>query len=407
MTQKSDKLALLGPLDHFAPRHLGPRPEELPQMLAALDVASLDALIDQVVPAAIRSREPLNLPPAASESEALAELAELAAANQVLRSFIGMGYANCLVPAVIQRNVLENPGWYTQYTPYQAEIAQGRLQALLNFQTLVADLTGLPMANASLLDEATAAAEAMTLCLRAMPRGHEADVFFVSGRCHPQTIDVVRTRAAQIGVEVIVGDHESYDFARPTFGVLVQYPNTDGQILDYGPFFDQAHAHGALAVCAADLLALAVLRPPADFGADVAVGNSQRFGVPLGYGGPHAAFMATRDEYQRQLPGRLVGVSLDAAGAPALRLALQTREQHIRRDKATSNICTAQVLLAVMASLYAVYHGPDGLRRIAQRAHLLAECLAAGLAELGYALPAGPRFDSLTARGGPRSQAEI
>jgi glycine dehydrogenase len=318
-----------------------------------------------------------------------------------------MGYANTLTPTVIQRNIFENPGWYTQYTPYQAEIAQGRLEAILNFQTMIGDLTGMDIANASLLDEGTAAAEAMTLCQRFLPRKSEANVFFVSELCHPHVIDVVQTRAGSLGIEVIVGDHENYDFAQETFGVLVQYPATGGAVLDYEAFFQKAHDAGAMTVASADLLALVLLRPPGEFGADVVVGNSQRFGVPLGYGGPHAAFMATKEKYQRQMPGRLIGVSVDSTGAPALRMALQTREQHIRRERATSNICTAQVLLAIMASMYAVYHGPDGLRKIAKRIHLLSAVLARGLEQLGYNLRQGLMFDTLTISGGPRDQEQL
>ncbi len=396
----------LQPLDQFVQRHLGPRAAEIEQMLATIGAFSLDALIDETVPAAIRMAGNLKLPGPRSESEVLTELRTLASQNKVFRSFIGMGYANTLTPGVILRNIMENPGWYTQYTPYQAEIAQGRLEALLNFQTMIIDLTGLEIANASMLDEGTAAAEAMTLCKRAQKRGN-ANIFFVSNRCHPQTIEVVQTRAAPLGYEVVVGDAAAYDFSRPTFGVLLQYPDTDGVIQDYAAFCDQAHAAGALVVVATDLLALTLLRPPGEFGADVAVGNSQRFGVPMGYGGPHAAFMATKDEFKRILPGRLVGVSVDATGAPALRLALQTREQHIRRDKATSNICTAQVLLAVMASMYAVYHGPAGLQRIAQRVQLMTALLAQEIRQLGYTLLDSPIFDTIKVTAGPRQQADL
>ena len=395
---------LLAPLDRFAPRHLGPSPADIGQMLAAIGVASLDELIDQAVPPAIRLNRPLDLPAPLSESEALADLRTLAAQNKVYRSFIGMGYYDCLTPPVILRNILENPGWYTQYTPYQAEIAQGRLEALLNFQTMITDLTALDIANASMLDEGTAAAEAMTLCKRAQKRNSTATIFFVSELCHPQTIDLIRTRAEPLGIDLIVGDHTTYDFSQATFGVLLQYPTTGGDILSYDEFCAQAHAAEALVVVAADLLALTLLRPPGEFGADVVVGNSQRFGVPMGYGGPHAAFMATKDAHKRLMPGRLVGVSTDARGKPALRLALQTREQHIRRDKATSNICTAQVLLAIMASMYAVYHGPKGLTRIAQRVNLLTMLLAAGLEQLGYRLNQGPIFDTLTVSAGPLDQ---
>ncbi|MCX6046846.1 MAG: aminomethyl-transferring glycine dehydrogenase [Chloroflexi bacterium] len=405
-SQQNKNLALLRPLDQFVQRHLGPRPAEIAQMLATLGLDSLDALIDATVPTAIRMPNPLNLPGPRSESEVLSELRDLAHQNQRFRSLIGMGYANTITPGVILRNIMENPGWYTQYTPYQAEIAQGRLEALLNFQTMVIDLTGLEIANASLLDESTAAAEAMTLCKRAQKRA-TVNTFFVDERCHPQTIEVVRTRAEPLGYTVVVGDHAAYDFNQPTFGVLLQYPATDGAIIDYTEFCAKAHAAGALVVVATDLLALTLLRPPGEFGADVAVGNSQRFGVPLGFGGPHAAFMATKDEFKRLMPGRLVGVSIDATGAPAMRLTLQTREQHIRRDKATSNICTAQVLLAVMASMYAVYHGPVGLQQIAQRVHLMTGSLAKGLRQLGYTVVDGPLFDTIKVTAGPRDQATL
>jgi glycine dehydrogenase len=391
MPPSSDPLA---PTDTFARRHLGSDEAGIAAMLGPLGQPTLDALIDAAVPAAIRHREPLNLPAAAGESAALAELRAIAAQNRVGRSFIGMGYYDTFTPAVIQRTILENPGWYTAYTPYQAEISQGRLEALLNFQTLVCDLTGLEIANASLLDEATAAAEAMMLCHR-MKAG-AGGVFFVSAACHPQTVDVVRTRARPLGIEVVLGDHRTFTVDARVFGVLVQYPDTWGSIHDYAAFFAQAHAAGALCVVATDLLALTLLRPPGEFGADVAVGSAQRFGVPMGFGGPHAAFFATRDACKRQMPGRLVGVSKDAQGQPALRLALGTREQHIRRDKATSNICTAQVLLAVMASMYAVYHGPEGLRAIARRVRRLTQLLARGLTALGVRVNAEPVFDTLT-----------
>jgi glycine dehydrogenase len=375
----------------FAARHLGPDAAERAQMLQACGFASLEALVDAAVPAAIRLRQPLALPAPLSEAEALAELGRLASRNEVWRSFLGLGYHDCFTPPVIQRNVLENPGWYTQYTPYQAEIAQGRLEALLNFQTMVMDLTGLEIANASLLDEGTAAAEGMTMCYALKGRNGK-NTFFVSSACHPQTIEVVMGRAGALDIQIVVGDHRQFAVDSKVFGVLLSYPATNGAIHDYGPFIEQAHAHDALAVVAADLLSLVLLRAPAEFGADVAVGNSQRFGVPMGYGGPHAAFFATRDAFKRHMPGRLVGVSKDANGRAALRLTLQTREQHIRREKATSNICTAQVLLAIMASMYAVYHGPTGLRRIASRVHGLTALLAGGLQRLGYAVgqPAGP-----------------
>ena len=332
---------------------------------------------------------------AKSESEALSALAELASQNEVFRSFIGMGYYNCFVPPVIQRNILENPGWYTQYTPYQAEISQGRLEALLNFQTMVIDLTGLPVANASLLDEATAAAEAMGMCL-ATTKQKECCDFFVSETCHPQTIAVLQTRAEPLGIRLAIGDPQSANFTSPILGAIVQYPATDGAIHDYSEFAEQVHAAGGLFITATDLLALTLLRPPGEFGADIAIGSAQRFGVPLGYGGPHAAFLSTRDALKRQIPGRIAGVSQDAMGKPAIRLALQTREQHIRREKATSNICTAQVLLAVMAGMYAVYHGPTGIKRIAERIHSLTCTLRAGLEESGYIIGEYPCFDTLS-----------
>ncbi len=391
----------------YANRHIGPSPADVAEMLSELGVESLQALVERAVPANIRAASPLDLPPAASEAEILSELRAMAGKNQVRRSYIGMGYYGCVTPSVIQRNVLENPAWYTHYTPYQPEIAQGRLEALLNFQTMVADLTGLDIANASLLDEGTAAAEAMTMCKRAQ-KGASGNVFFVSERCHPQTIAVVQTRAKALGLDVVVGDHEFYAFdGAGAFGVLVQYPDTEGNVVDYAAFAERAHEAGALVVVATDLLALTLLRPPGEFGADIAVGSSQRFGLPMGYGGPHAAFMATREEHQRTMPGRLVGVSVDAAGRPALRLALQTREQHIRRDKATSNICTAQVLLAIMASMYAVYHGPAGLTAIARRVRALTAALAAALSDTGYEVNRGPVFDTLKISGGPLGQEAL
>ncbi|MEW6743342.1 MAG: aminomethyl-transferring glycine dehydrogenase [Planctomycetota bacterium] len=393
--------------DRFADRHLGSSPELIEAMLKTVGEASLEALVDQAVPRSIRMKGELDLGRVRTEAEVLDELRDIASRNRVYRSFIGMGYSNCFTPAVIMRDILENPGWYTQYTPYQPEISQGRLEALFNFQTMVAELTGLEVANASLLDEATAAAEAMTLCRRVQERRADAKVFFVADHCHPQTIEVVRTRAEPLGIDIVVGDFATYDFSRPTFGALVQYPTTDGDVLDLEAFCEKAHRAEALVVVAADLLALTLLRPPGEFGADVAVGNSQRFGVPLGYGGPHAAYMATTDANKRKMPGRLVGLSKDSAGEPAFRLTLQTREQHIRRERATSNICTAQVLIAIMAALYAVYHGPDGLRRIALRVHTLTGVLARALEKLGCRLKNRLFFDTLRVVPGGKSQADV
>ena len=392
--------------DRFVARHIGPRPQDVERMLEQCGFKSLDALIDTAVPGQIRYRKPLDLPASRSEHGLLAELRGVASQNQVFRSFIGMGYYDCITPGVIQRNILENPGWYTQYTPYQAEISQGRLEALLNFQTMIADLTGLEIANASLLDEGTAAAEAMTMC-HALNGKEGKNTFFVSETCHPQTIAVVRTRAEALGISVTAGNHHSFAFSESVFAALVQYPATDGTIHDFRAFAETVHKHGALFVVAADLLSLALLPAPGEFGADVAVGSAQRFGVPVGYGGPHAAFIATRDAHKRHLPGRIVGVSKDAQGRPALRLALQTREQHIRREKATSNICTAQVLLAIMASMYAVYHGPAGLKKIAERVHRLTAALASGLQRLGFEVANENFFDTLRVQTGGRSIKDI
>src|SRR3954462_2247510 len=379
---------------HFAYRHIGPRRADVHEMLELLGYDSLDEFIDAVVPEEIRLRRPLALPPGRSEREVLQALRGLAGMNRVFRSYIGMGYAGTFTPQVVQRNVLENPGWYTAYTPYQAEIAQGRLEALLNFQTVISDLTGLEVANASLLDEATAAAEAMNLSLAV--RGVKGEpVYLVDDRCHPQTIAVVRTRAEARGINVRVADPATFTFDPDVIGSLVQYPATDGEIRDFRAICERAHSAGALVTAAPDLLSLTILTPPGEWGADVAVGNSQRFGVPMGYGGPHAAFFATREAYKRYLPGRIIGVSRDRDGRPALRMALQTREQHIRRDKATSNVCTSQVLLAVMASMYAVYHGPAGLRRIAERVHARAVILANALRRLGYRVVYEDFFDTI------------
>lgn len=378
----------------FIPRHIGPSRAEVQQMLDVLGLNSLDELIDKTVPQSIRQKRLLELPAPLSEPAALAKLKEIAAKNQVFRSFMGMGYYNCITPPVIQRNILENPGWYTAYTPYQPEISQGRLEALLNFQTLIIDLTGLEIANASLLDEATAAAEAMTMSY-GVSKNKAAKAFFVSNDCHPQTIEVVQTRARALGIEIIVGNYQNFNFEQLVFGVLLQYPASNGAIYDYRAFVEQAHNAGAIVTVAADILSLTLLTPPGEFGADIAVGSTQRLGVPLGYGGPHAAYFATKEEYKRQVPGRIVGVSKDVHGKTALRLALQTREQHIRRDKATSNICTAQVLLAVMASMYAVYHGAKGLKKIAENIHSLTQALAAGLKQLGYSIACEQFFDTV------------
>jgi glycine cleavage system P protein (glycine dehydrogenase) len=380
--------------DDFVGRHIGPTGDDIAVMLETIGEPSLDGLIDKAVPAAIRSDAALDLPASRSEQDILAELRSIASQNQVLRSMIGMGYYDCVTPPVILRNVMENPGWYTAYTPYQPEISQGRLEALINYQTVISDLTGMEIANASLLDEATAAAEAMTMCRRV--GRSKSNGFFVSADCHPQTIDVVKTRAEPLGISVIVGDHRNGLPADEIFGMLLQYPSTTGAVEDYADLVAGAHDSGAVVCVATDLLSLLLLTPPGEWGADIVVGSAQRFGVPLGFGGPHAAFIATLDKHKRTLPGRLVGVSVDARGRPAYRLALQTREQHIRREKATSNICTAQVLLAVMAGLYAVYHGPDRLRTIASRVHRLTAILAAGLDKLGAAPTETAYFDTLT-----------
>ena len=385
--------------DRFINRHIGPDAAAQAEMARACGFDSVAALVNAAVPAHIRLTQPLDLPAALTESEALARLKGIAARNQVYRSYIGMGYHETLTPPVIQRNILENPGWYTPYTPYQAEISQGRLEGLLNFQTLITDLTGLEIANASLLDEATACAEAMMLCHRVKnpeATGGARNKFFVAKDCHPQNVDIVRTRAEALGLEVVVGDWRTFVCTAEFCGILVQYPSTDGSVAGYATLAEAVHAAGALVVVAADLLSLTLLRAPGEFGADVAVGSAQRFGVPLGYGGPHAAFFATRDAFKRQMPGRLVGVSKDARGRPALRLSLGTREQHIRRDKATSNICTAQALLANMAMAYACYHGPEGLKAIAARVHRLTGVLASALEKLGHRVVNDTFFDTLT-----------
>ncbi|HEX7087322.1 MAG TPA: aminomethyl-transferring glycine dehydrogenase, partial [Vicinamibacterales bacterium] len=382
--------------DRFVDRHVGSRGGDIQEMLRTVGAASLDALIDEVVPPAIRRTDDVNVPPAATEHEYLANLSAIANRNRVLRSFIGLGYYDCITPPVIQRNLFENPGWYTPYTPYQAEIAQGRLESLLNFQTMVSDLTGMEVANASLLDEATAAAEAMTMLHRVQPRRTPSrDVFLVSARVWPHTLAVLQSRAEPLGLTVEVAEPDAFEFHDRVFGLLLQYPDGFGRVEDLSGIIARAHEAGVLVAVAADLLALTLLTPPGEMGADVVVGTSQRFGVPLGYGGPHAAYFATRNAYVRQVPGRIIGVSVDAAGRRAFRMALQTREQHIRREKATSNICTAQALLANMAAMYAVYHGPAGLRAIAARVHAQAAALARALTALGYRERNGQYFDTL------------
>ncbi len=388
----------------FASRHLGSVGSDRDQMLQQTGFATLDELAAAAVPQSIRMHGSLDLPPALAEHEALAKLKSIMEKNRLLKSFIGQGYFGTHTPGVIQRNILENPGWYTAYTPYQAEIAQGRLEALLNFQTMITDLTGLDVSNASLLDEGTAAAEAMSLALAGKPKGK---AIFVSDRVHPQTLDVVITRAEPLGIEVITGDWRSYEFPSDgsVFAALVQYPDTRGRIDDFAEFFVSAKAAGAVCIVATDLLALTLLKAPGTFGADICIGSSQRFGVPMGFGGPHAAFMACSDALKRKMPGRLIGVSIDSRGKPGYRLSLQTREQHIRRDKATSNICTAQVLLAVMAAMYAVYHGPDGLRSIAEEVHAKAARLAASLTSAGITVEEGPFFDTIVVKAAGKAAA--
>jgi glycine dehydrogenase len=389
----------------FVPRHIGPTPADTKAMLDLLGYKTLDALIDATVPKRIRMAKPLAIHEGWSEPEALQALHRVASRNELYRSYLGMGYSDTFTPPVIQRNILENPGWYTAYTPYQAEVAQGRLEALLNYQTMVMDLTGMEIANASLLDEATAAAEAMHLSQAV--KGDERATFFVSNECHPQTIDVVKTRAKARGVEIVVGDFRTFAFDATVFGALIQYPTTDGAVVDYRGFCERAHKGGAMVTVASDLLALALLTPPGEWGADVVVGNSQRFGVPMGFGGPHAAFFATKDEFKRSLPGRIIGVSRDADGRAALRMALQTREQHIRREKATSNVCTAQVLLAVIAGMYAVYHGPEGIQAIARRVHRFAKALARGAQDLGCSVKHDVFFDTVRIEVGQGMAASV
>ncbi len=396
---------LAEPATTFARRHIGPDPRDVASMLKTVGASSLSALMAETLPASIRQQAPLDLGRALSETEALAHMRDLASKNQVFTSLIGQGYSGTILPAVIQRNILENPAWYTAYTPYQPEISQGRLEALFNFQTMIADLTGLDVANASLLDEATAAAEAMALAERASQSKTKS--FFVDADVHPQTLAVLRTRAEPLGWTLIVGDPLTELDGADVFGGLLQYPGSSGALRDLRPAIAALHAKGALAVVAADLLALTLLAAPSELGADIAIGSAQRFGVPMGYGGPHAAFMAVRDALKRSLPGRLVGLSVDSRGQPAYRLALQTREQHIRREKATSNICTAQVLLAIIASMYAVYHGPEGLTHIARTVHRRAAVLAAGLRKLGFRPRSEAFFDTVSVNAGEKQMRSL
>ena len=388
--------------DKFVNRHNGPRENDVKAMLAKIGAKSVDELIDQTIPAAIRLKKPLNLSAGMTEYNYHKHLRAIASKNKIFKTYIGLGYSNTIIPPVVQRNVLENPGWYTAYTPYQAEISQGRLEALLNFQTMIMDLTGMEIANASLLDEATAAAEAMAMLFSNRNRDqvkNGANKFFVSNECYPQTIDLLKTRSTPLGIELVIGDWKSAKLDGSVYGAILQYPTIDGKVNEYADFVKNAKANGIAIAVAADILSLVLLTPPGEWGADVVVGNSQRFGVPMGYGGPHAAFFACREEYKRIIPGRIIGVSVDAQGNPALRMALQTREQHIRRDKATSNICTAQALLAIMASMYAVYHGPDGIKGIAQQVHLSAVALAAELKKLGYGIENDSFFDTIKITG--------
>ena len=406
MTQNTDFSNIHLSLDSFTRRHLGSNDAQIEAMLATLSIDSLDKLVQGTIPESIRQKEELDLGPSRGEFEVIAKLRRLADKNQIWKSYLGQGYYDCITPPVILRNILENPGWYTQYTPYQAEISQGRLEALLNYQTMISDLSGMEIANSSMLDEGTAAAEAMTMVKR-VNRKQKSNRFWVSADCHPQTIEVVKGRAEPLGYEISVVDVKTIDFSEGGFGVLLQYPTTYGEIEDYRNLTEAAHQHDTLVIAASDLFALTALTPPGEWGADVVVGNSQRFGVSLGFGGPHAAFFATRASYQRQMPGRIVGVSKDMQGEQALRLALQTREQHIRREKATSNICTAQVLLAIMAGMYGVYHGPDGLRAIASKMHHLTSLLSAGLSRMGYKQQNKHFFDTLTVSVTPEDNARI
>ncbi len=380
--------------DNFVNRHIGLNQEEIKDMLKTIGVNSAESLINETIPEQIKLQKVLKLEEPVSEFQFIENLKKIAAKNKVFKTYIGMGYYPTITPPVIQRNILENPGWYTQYTPYQAEISQGRLEALMNFQTAIIDLTGLPIANASLLDEGTAAAEAMSM-FHSLRKNQDANLFFVSEECFPQTIDILKTRANPLGIELIIGDHKKIELSEKYFGLIIQYPAETGEIYDYRDLFISAEEYNIYTVVAADLLSLAILTPPGEFGADAVIGNSQRFGVPMGYGGPHAAFFATKDEFKRHIPGRIIGASLDSNGNTAFRMALQTREQHIRREKATSNICTAQVLLAVIAGMYAVYHGPEGIKAIAERIHKLTKILDGSLKELGFNQTNKNYFDTL------------
>jgi glycine dehydrogenase len=393
--------------NEFSGRHIGPNQAEATAMLLEIGVNSMEELISKTIPDGIRIKSDLNIPPAISEFDYLNELKQVAAKNKVFRSFIGQGYYDTITPSVILRNVFENPGWYTAYTPYQAEIAQGRLESLLNYQTMVSDLTALPIANASLLDEGTAAAEAMAMLFNHKNKNHDqitAPRFFVDEKIFAQTKDVLITRAEPIGIELVFGDCANVVLDELYFGAIVQYPDSNGAIVDYRAFITAAHAVNAMVIMATDLLSLTLLTPPGELGADVAIGSSQRLGVPMGFGGPHAAFFATKDEFKRTIPGRIIGVSVDAQGNRCLRMALQTREQHIRREKATSNICTAQALLSNMAAMYVIYHGAAGITNIAKRIHLLSVQLATGLADLGLQQLNGNWFDTLKVTGANASK---
>ena len=396
--------------DAFALRHIGPRENDLPHMLKTIGVETLDQLIFETIPADIRLKSDLDLEPAMTEYEFAKHIAELGKKNKVFQSYIGLGYNQAIVPAVIQRNILENPGWYTAYTPYQAEIAQGRLEAILNFQTTVIELSGMEIANASLLDEGTAAAEAMALLFDVRSREQKKNnvcKFFVSEEILPQTLSVLQTRSTPIGVELVVGNHETFDFSTEFYGAILQYPGKFGQVHDYAGFIAKAKIAEIKVAVAADILSLVMLTPPGEMGADVVLGTTQRFGIPLGYGGPHAAYFATKAEYKRSMPGRIIGVTIDTDGNRALRMALQTREQHIKRDKATSNICTAQVLLSVMAGMFAVYHGPKGLRNIATILHAKTGTLANELEKLGLYQTNSAYFDTIVVKTAAKKVKEI